>query len=196
MKKITVEFEIDEKQERDLKKSLARWKQVEKTDGSRPFADWTLEKVFQSIMYIGSKQIIDKQLEEEKKNWAHTAAAMEAEDEIITDFLKIELGESIETMNFRFIADTVRKKYNVSDNRIKRILETKFNMYLANDPEFRTCDCAICGKETRRIQMQFTRDCHGIPYRLACMDCYEEAMTKGYDGQYYTDEDEYIDYDY
>ena len=44
--------------------------------------------------------------------------------------------------------------------------------------------------------MEFTRDCHGITFRLVCFDCYEKLMEKGYDGQYYTEADECIDKDY
>lgn len=56
--------------------------------------------------------------------------------------------------------------------------------------------CPVCNKETERNDMQFTRDCHGITYRLVCIPCYEKLMAKGYDGAYYTEEDECIDYDY
>lgn len=45
--------------------------------------------------------------------------------------------------------------------------------------------------------MLFTYDCHGIPFRLVCWDCYNRVMDeKGYDGEYYTEADECIDYDY
>ena len=57
--------------------------------------------------------------------------------------------------------------------------------------------CPICEKEVMRYDMQFTNDCHGIPFRLVCDDCYEKIMEeKGYDGEYYTELDECIDYDY
>ncbi len=56
--------------------------------------------------------------------------------------------------------------------------------------------CPVCGKEVPRSQMEFTRDCHGIPFRLLCWDCYDKAMEKGYDGQYYTEADECLSYDY
>ena len=57
-------------------------------------------------------------------------------------------------------------------------------------------ECACCDKKVERNDMQFTRDCHGIPFRLVCMDCYNKLMEKGYDGEYYTEADECIDYDY
>jgi len=57
--------------------------------------------------------------------------------------------------------------------------------------------CPVCGKEHPRSEMTFTYDCHGIPFRLVCYGCYIQIMeTKGYDGQYYTEADECIDYDY
>lgn len=54
-------------------------------------------------------------------------------------------------------------------------------------------ECACCKKEVERNDMQFTRDCHGIPFRLVCLDCYEKIMEKGYDGEYYTELDECLD---
>lgn len=56
--------------------------------------------------------------------------------------------------------------------------------------------CSTCGKEVDRQYMMFTHDCHGIPFRLVCHDCYERLMSKGYDGQYYTEADECLDEDY
>lgn len=56
--------------------------------------------------------------------------------------------------------------------------------------------CPVCSKEVDRNEMEFTRDCHGIPFRLVCWDCYSEIMDDGYDGQYYTSADECLDYDY
>lgn len=57
--------------------------------------------------------------------------------------------------------------------------------------------CPVCGKTAPKIEMEWTYDCHGIPFRLVCCDCYEKSMEdKGYDGEYYTEFDECIDYDY
>lgn len=56
--------------------------------------------------------------------------------------------------------------------------------------------CPTCGKEVYRDEMDFTRDCHGIPFRLVCLDCYTELMAKGYDGEYYDERDEQIEDDY
>ena len=57
-------------------------------------------------------------------------------------------------------------------------------------------ECACCNKQVERNDMQFTRDCHGIPFRLVCLDCYDKIMDKGYDGEYYTEFDECLDEDY
>lgn len=56
--------------------------------------------------------------------------------------------------------------------------------------------CPVCGKEVERNDMSFTRDCHGIAFRLVCYSCLEKLMEKGYDGQYYSEADECIDEDY
>ena len=57
-------------------------------------------------------------------------------------------------------------------------------------------ECRCCGKLFNRNEMEFTKDCHGIPFRLVCTDCYDILMSKGYDGEVYTEADECIDYDY
>ena len=56
--------------------------------------------------------------------------------------------------------------------------------------------CPVCEKEFQRDDMIFTRDCHGITFRLVCLGCYDKVMYKGYDGEYYTEADECIDWDY
>lgn len=53
--------------------------------------------------------------------------------------------------------------------------------------------CPVCGKEVERHDMHFTRDCQGIEFRLVCWDCYNEIMSHGYDGEYYTELDENIE---
>ena len=71
-------------------------------------------------------------------------------------------------------------------------------------------ECPICGKTFQydecirgdiglndKLIGKMTHDCHGIPFRTVCCDCYDKIMnTKGYDGEYYTPLDECIDYDY
>lgn len=56
--------------------------------------------------------------------------------------------------------------------------------------------CPNCNNEVERNDMSFTIDCHGITFRLVCHKCYEKLMAKGYDGAYYTEADECLDYDY
>ena len=56
--------------------------------------------------------------------------------------------------------------------------------------------CPVCENETKRSDMYFTYDCHGIPFRLLCEKCYTKTMAKGYDGQYYTELDECIEPDW
>lgn len=57
--------------------------------------------------------------------------------------------------------------------------------------------CPVCNKEYDRKDMNFSRDCHGITYRLLCFDCLEKIYEeKGYDGEYYDEADECLDYDY
>ena len=60
--------------------------------------------------------------------------------------------------------------------------------------DIRICPC--CNQETERSNMNFTRDCHGITFRLVCSSCWEKLMRKGFDGEYYSELDECIDYEY
>lgn len=60
--------------------------------------------------------------------------------------------------------------------------------------ELRTCP--VCGGEVYRDEMLYTKDCHGITFRLVCWNCYNRLMEKGYDGEYYDEADEQIDDDY
>ncbi len=57
-------------------------------------------------------------------------------------------------------------------------------------------ECPICKEQVLRSDMNFTRDCQGIPFRLVCYKCYDKLMSKGYDGQYYDERDEQIDDNY
>lgn len=56
--------------------------------------------------------------------------------------------------------------------------------------------CPICNNETDREDMNFTKDCHGITFKLVCYKCWEKLMSKGYDGEYYTEADEQIEDSY
>ena len=54
-------------------------------------------------------------------------------------------------------------------------------------------ECPVCGKKVSRADMYYTRDCHGITFRLVCFECYPKLMEKGYDGERYTELDECLD---
>lgn len=41
--------------------------------------------------------------------------------------------------------------------------------------------CPVCEHEVDREDMYFTKDCHGIPFRLVCDRCYQRIMSKGFD---------------
>ena len=69
-------------------------------------------------------------------------------------------------------------------------------MEYEDGPEVDLRICPCCSKDVAREDMQYTRDCHGIIFRLVCFDCYEKLMAKGYDGQYYSESDECLDEDY
>jgi len=60
-----------------------------------------------------------------------------------------------------------------------------------------TMECPVCGKTIFREDAIMTHDCHGIPYRFVCADCWEKIMNeRGYDGEDYTEADECLDDDY
>ena len=56
--------------------------------------------------------------------------------------------------------------------------------------------CPECNRLVSRSDMSRTFDCHGIPFRLLCRECWRSAMEKGYDGEDYDECDEYLDEDY
>lgn len=63
-----------------------------------------------------------------------------------------------------------------------------------NDRYYR---CPECNRVFDREDMMWSYDCHGILYRLLCPECYERIMDDvGYDGEYYDERDECLDYDY
>lgn len=53
--------------------------------------------------------------------------------------------------------------------------------------------CPVCENLVERSEMNFTKDCHGITFRLVCCDCYEKLMANGYDGEWYDETDEQIE---
>ena len=57
--------------------------------------------------------------------------------------------------------------------------------------------CPRCGKDVRAFQTKRTYDCHGIPFRCVCEDCWREIEEDpGYDGEYYDELDECIEPDW
>ncbi len=56
--------------------------------------------------------------------------------------------------------------------------------------KIKDCQCQICEGFFAREDMQFTKDCHGIPFRFACINCYDMAMADGFDGEIYDEADE------
>ena len=58
--------------------------------------------------------------------------------------------------------------------------------------------CPECNKEFPRADMEQTKDCHGITFRLVCFSCWKKIMRskKGYDGEYYDERDENLDYEW
>ena len=67
---------------------------------------------------------------------------------------------------------------------------------LTEDKYLHSTYCPHCNKRVDRRDMSMTYDCHGIPFRFVCGNCWEKLMEKGYDGEYYSEADECIDYDY
>lgn len=63
-----------------------------------------------------------------------------------------------------------------------------FDHHIDRIEPFRTCP--VCEKDYDRADMLYSRDCHGIIFRLVCAKCYQKVMAKGYDGEYYTEADE------
>ena len=52
-------------------------------------------------------------------------------------------------------------------------------------------ECPKCGAITYVDNLRWTYDCHGIPMRKVCPDCYKEIMVdRGYDGELYDDTDD------
>lgn len=67
---------------------------------------------------------------------------------------------------------------------------------LTEERYFYSTECPHCGRRVDKRDMSFTYDCHGIPFRFVCQDCWNVLMEKGFDGEHYTEADECIDWDY
>ena len=64
MTQYTVKYDLEEREEAALRELLPCYQQYIAKDSSRPFEDYTLEDVFQSIMYIGSRRTIWEHIKE------------------------------------------------------------------------------------------------------------------------------------
>ncbi len=65
-KYLTVQYMLGEREQAALEELLPYWQQYEGNDGSFPFKDWTITNLFQSVMEIGCKFMIHKQLVNEQ----------------------------------------------------------------------------------------------------------------------------------
>lgn len=63
---LTVKYLLNEKEITRLERLLAFWQQYESQDGTHPFKDWDIEKLFQALMETGSSHIIDKKIKEDE----------------------------------------------------------------------------------------------------------------------------------
>ena len=64
MTQYTVKYDLTEREESALMEILPCYQQYIAKDGSRPFEDYTLADVFQSLMYIGSRRTIWEHIKE------------------------------------------------------------------------------------------------------------------------------------
>lgn len=63
---LTVKYLLNEKEITRLERLLAFWQQYESPDGTHPFKDWDIEKLFQALMEVGSSHIIDQKIKEDE----------------------------------------------------------------------------------------------------------------------------------
>ena len=66
MTQYTVKYDLTEKEEAALRELLPNYQQYISAGGSRPFENYTLADVFQSLMYIGSRHTIWRHIKEEQ----------------------------------------------------------------------------------------------------------------------------------
>lgn len=66
-KEVIVKFDVNEDQLAALRELLPKWQQyTSKEDGKKPFADWTEEKLLETLMYEGSLHEIWRKIETEQ----------------------------------------------------------------------------------------------------------------------------------
>lgn len=66
MTQYTVKYDLTEKEEAAMRELLPYYQQYIAKDGSRPFENYTLADVFQSLMYVGSRHTIWNHIKEEQ----------------------------------------------------------------------------------------------------------------------------------
>lgn len=118
---------------------------------------------------------------------------------LVMDFmLKFKVGVQLFTEGETMSDDCdhcVHQYYTGQDGTVKAC--RKYNSGHAcsfEERDFRTCP--VCGQEWDRGEMRYTKDCHGITFRLVCPLCWNKCMEKGYDGEYYDEFDEQTEDDY
>lgn len=63
---LTVKYLLNEKEITRLERLLEFWQQYESPDGTYPFKDWDIEKLFQALMEAGSSHVIDQKIKEDE----------------------------------------------------------------------------------------------------------------------------------
>lgn len=63
---MTVTFTLYEDEIKRLERLLAFWQQYESPDGTYPFKDWDIEKLFQTLMETGSRHTINQKIKEDE----------------------------------------------------------------------------------------------------------------------------------
>lgn len=66
MIQLTVTYMINEQQVRQLENLLPHWRNYVNNDGKRPFADWTIGQLFESVMTTGCWSDIDRRIADEQ----------------------------------------------------------------------------------------------------------------------------------
>lgn len=65
-KEITIKFDVNEDQMKALKELLPEWQQYTAKDGTKPFEDYTEEKLLEVILYQGSLHMIWRRIKQEQ----------------------------------------------------------------------------------------------------------------------------------
>lgn len=65
LKEITIKLDINEQQEEALRELLPHWQQYE-SEGKKPFEHYTVEKLLETLMQVGSLHTIWKKIKEDQ----------------------------------------------------------------------------------------------------------------------------------